>query len=220
MMNSLPLHELNLDQLEDLYKDVFDEYPDFQVVNEAYEFAKAAHSGQDRDEGRPYIVHPLRMIIMMHRDWGVNDRVMLMAALMHDVVEDTDITIDQIRDQFGEKTAEYVQALTRPRDSDEDERPNDKFEAKKRKFEYYQNAPFKIRQLKMFDLIDNMGDWPHFIEIDHPTAKKFPRWLFEYKTFVIPLAESIGPRYIEPIVEMLSTMKGLGYEPQSGHYEA
>ncbi|KXK27325.1 MAG: Bifunctional (p)ppGpp synthase/hydrolase SpoT [candidate division WS6 bacterium OLB20] len=219
-MNNSPLHELSLEQLESLYREVFDDYPDFTVLDEAYRFAKEAHAGQNRDEGRPYIVHPLRMIIMMYRDYGVKDRLMLMAALLHDVVEDTPVTIGEIRERFGEKTADYVLAMTRTRDASEDERPNDKFEAKKRKFAYFQDAPFKIRQLKLFDLIDNMGDWPLFVEQQHPTAKKFPRWLFEYKTFVIPLAESIGPKYTEPVTQMLSTMKSLGYEPVAGSYEA
>lgn len=216
-MNNLPLHKLSLTELEELFSEIFDNYLDYELVKRAYDFAKKAHAGQLRDEGREYIVHPLRMIITMFRDYQVDDRNMLVAALLHDVIEDTSISAEQIREEFGEKACDYVLALTRPRDANEN--PNDKFAAKKRKFEYYMQAPFKVKQIKLFDLIDNMLDWQYFPK-NHPTTEKFPRWLFEYKHFVVPLAESVGPRYLEPISEVLSKMKKMGYEPKNGSYKA
>jgi (p)ppGpp synthase/HD superfamily hydrolase len=81
------------------------------IILEAAAFAKIAHEGQKRKyNGRDYIEHPARVAArtMIYSD----DERLIAAAWMHDVVEDTSITIEEIRDQFGHTVANYVSELT------------------------------------------------------------------------------------------------------------
>lgn len=82
------------------------------LVKEALETARRAHSGQLRrgSDGHPYIDHPLAVAELL-LDHGYGDEV-LAAALLHDVVEKSEIGIDEIRERFGERVAGLVGALT------------------------------------------------------------------------------------------------------------
>jgi hypothetical protein len=82
------------------------------LVKDALEMAHRAHSGQLRhgSDGRPYIDHPLTVAeLLLDHDYG--DEV-LAAALLHDVVEKSEIEIGEIREGFGERVADLVEALT------------------------------------------------------------------------------------------------------------
>lgn len=83
-----------------------------ELVKDALETARRAHAGQLRrgSDGRPYIEHPLAVaeILVGHR---YGDEV-LAAALLHDVVEKSDVEIGEIRERFGERVADLVEALT------------------------------------------------------------------------------------------------------------
>jgi guanosine-3',5'-bis(diphosphate) 3'-pyrophosphohydrolase len=82
------------------------------LAAEAYEFAARAHEGQDRKgDGSPYIRHPVEVARLLHRE-GVDDEVTMAAAFLHDVVEDSDTTLDEIRDSFGDEVAAIVEAMT------------------------------------------------------------------------------------------------------------
>ena len=77
----------------------------------AYEFAEKSHEGQFRVSGEPYITHPLEITLLLA---GLEmDIPTLLAALLHDVVEDTSVTIEQVRDMFGEDVAELVDGVTK-----------------------------------------------------------------------------------------------------------
>ena len=76
------------------------------MIQRAYEFGARAHEGQTRKTGEPYITHPVAVALElaeMHLDAQA-----IAAALLHDVVEDTPATLDNIRDQFGEEIALLV----------------------------------------------------------------------------------------------------------------
>ena len=82
------------------------------LAAEAYAFAARAHEGQDRKgDGSPYIRHPVEVARLLHRE-GVDDEVTMAAAFLHDVVEDSDTTLDEIRDGFGDEVAAIVEAMT------------------------------------------------------------------------------------------------------------
>ena len=72
---------------------------DVEKIEQAYEVARAAHSGQYRASGEPYITHPLAVAKIL-AEWHL-DAQALMAALMHDVVEDTQTTKSEISRRFG-----------------------------------------------------------------------------------------------------------------------
>jgi guanosine-3',5'-bis(diphosphate) 3'-pyrophosphohydrolase len=84
---------------------------DLKRVREAYRFADEAHLGQFRTSGEPYITHPIA-VAGMCADWRL-DAQAIMAALMHDAMEDCGITKPQLIERFGAPTAELVDGLTK-----------------------------------------------------------------------------------------------------------
>ena len=80
-------------------------------IREAYKFADGAHLGQFRASGEPYITHPLAVAGLV-ADWRL-DAQALMAALMHDAMEDCGITKVELIEKFGAPTAELVDGLTK-----------------------------------------------------------------------------------------------------------
>jgi guanosine-3',5'-bis(diphosphate) 3'-pyrophosphohydrolase len=84
---------------------------DIARVNEAYLFSQAAHSGQMRVSGDPYISHPLAVAAGL-ADWRL-DAQALSAALLHDVMEDTDISKEQLTERFGKGVADLVDGVSK-----------------------------------------------------------------------------------------------------------
>lgn len=84
-------------------------YIDSSFLDEAIIFAVKAHANQERrGKGYPYIVHPMEAMEIVAT--MTKDQELLAAAALHDTVEDTDVTVDQIRSKFGEKVASLVAA--------------------------------------------------------------------------------------------------------------
>ena len=81
------------------------------LIEEAYIFAREAHEGQFRKSGEPYIIHPTAVATMLAKIEA--DEESIIAALLHDTVEDTDVTLEQIEDKFGEGVATLVDGLTK-----------------------------------------------------------------------------------------------------------
>src|SRR5437868_7316397 len=84
---------------------------DVARLAEAYRFSEAAHAGQVRQSGDPYISHPLAVAEIL-ADWHLDGQT-LMAALLHDVTEDTKVTKDEITDTFGKPVAELVDGVSK-----------------------------------------------------------------------------------------------------------
>ena len=86
---------------------------DLDTVGRAYELAEAAHLGQMRDEGTPYIVHPLRVAVSLVDELETHSTKLICSALLHDVIEDSDTTREQVAEMFGEEIAKIVWLLTK-----------------------------------------------------------------------------------------------------------
>lgn len=82
------------------------------VITRAYNMAKEAHKGARRRSGEPYIMHPLAVARIVSKEMGLGS-TSISASLLHDVVEDTDYTTDDIRALFGDKIAQIVDGLTK-----------------------------------------------------------------------------------------------------------
>jgi len=85
---------------------------DSRNIRQAYELAVRAHSKQRRKSGEPYILHPIAVARICAEEIGLGPTA-IVAALLHDVVEDTDVTLDELREQFGEKISKIVDGLTK-----------------------------------------------------------------------------------------------------------
>lgn len=84
---------------------------DLEMVQLAYDFADDAHRGQTRKSGEPYIIHPLATAHIL-ADMRI-DPLIITAALLHDVPEDTKVTLEQIKENFGEEIFLMVQGITK-----------------------------------------------------------------------------------------------------------
>lgn len=81
-------------------------------ITKAFNFANQAHAGVKRRSGEPYIMHPLAVARIVCREMGLGS-TSICSALLHDVVEDTEYTVEDIKDMFGEKIAQIVDGLTK-----------------------------------------------------------------------------------------------------------
>lgn len=80
---------------------------DLDLIRKAFFLAREAHAGVKRKSGEPYILHPLAVARILVCEMGIQDPVSVVCALLHDVVEDTNIDLDEIERQFG-KTSRYI----------------------------------------------------------------------------------------------------------------
>ena len=83
-----------------------------EIIERAYRFAKEAHKGIRRRSGEPYILHPIAVAKIASQEIGLGS-TSICAALLHDVVEDTEYTVEDIEQHFGKKIAQLVSGLTK-----------------------------------------------------------------------------------------------------------
>ena len=82
------------------------------LITKAFNFAKQAHKGVRRLSGEPYIMHPIAVAQIVCSEIGLGS-TSICAALLHDVVEDTEYTVEDIENMFGAKIAQIVDGLTK-----------------------------------------------------------------------------------------------------------
>lgn len=87
-------------------------HEDRKLIRTAYEMAVEAHKTQRRKSGEPYILHPIAVATICAEEIGLGPTA-IAAALLHDVVEDTEVTLDEIKVQFGDRVCKIVDGLTK-----------------------------------------------------------------------------------------------------------
>ena len=104
---------LTVTKFRDLLKTVRANRPndDLDVIRRAYDLSQKYHSGQNRESGEPYLSHPLEVALVL-ADMKL-DSTSIAAGLLHDLVEDTSVTIVDIRKEFGEQVAHIVEGVTK-----------------------------------------------------------------------------------------------------------
>lgn len=123
-----------------------------QLVREARMFATIKHQGQKRKYTfEPYIIHPAAVAKTVEYDARGTDE-MIAAAWLHDTVEDTDTTTNDILRDFGDIVASYVEYLT------DDNKEGNRAARKARYALVLKDAPYQVKTIKLADLIDNTGD--------------------------------------------------------------
>src|SRR5215470_4585551 len=101
-----------MDELEGIFKYLPNlTTVDRQLIERAYRRASSAHEGQLRKSGEPYMVHPVAVAQILSE--LKLDAAAISAALLHDVVEDTDITLDDLETEFGEEVSHLVDGVTK-----------------------------------------------------------------------------------------------------------
>ena len=124
------------------------------MLERAIEFATKAHKGQFRKyTGEPYITHPLAVMEIVRGVPG-HTQEMLVAAVLHDVVEDTDVSLMEIQEEFGNVVSDLVLHLTdisKPEDGN-------RLKRKRKDAEWYAQGSAEAQTIKVADFIDNTKD--------------------------------------------------------------
>jgi (p)ppGpp synthase/HD superfamily hydrolase len=127
------------------------------IILRAAAVARDAHKGQERKySGRPYITHPARVAAQASILPGATE-ALVAAAWLHDTVEDTDLTLEDVRESFGEEIASIVHGLTNKFDKASYPDMNRKAR-KKAEHERLHREPHNVQVLKLLDRIDNLRE--------------------------------------------------------------
>ena len=156
---------------------------DIGRIEEAYQFSDAAHQGQYRLSGHPYISHPLAVAEIV-ADWQLDTQA-VMAALLHDVMEDTAISKQQITDRFGKPVAELVDGLSKL-DKIEFQSQADAQAENFRKMLLAMARDVRVILIKLADRLHNMRT----LEAVRPTTRK--RVARETLEIYAPIANRLG----------------------------
>jgi len=166
---------------------------EFQTVLKAYEFANEAHKNVRRRSGEPYIVHPIEVAEIVVKDIGLGAKS-IAAALLHDVVEDTDYTFDDIKNLFGEKIALLVEGLTKIKTVlDNDDKQGSSFNNPEsiqaenlKKILLTLNDDVRVSLIKLADRLHNCRT------LEYVPEHKRDKILSETMYIFIPLAHRLG----------------------------
>ena len=118
MQNSNITPEMEDQMIELAYQNLLNGYlssnhrKKVEIIDKAFKFARDAHQGIRRRSGEPYIMHPIAVATIVNQEIGLGS-TSISAALLHDVVEDTDYTVEDIEGLFGTKIARIVDGLTK-----------------------------------------------------------------------------------------------------------
>lgn len=177
------------------YKKLFrgiEKLKDKDKIIYALNLSKKAHQGQKRDEGQDYFIHPLRVANCLIFELNIRDSDLLIAAILHDVVEDSDISLDEIKEKFGASISKLVGNLTRDKDK----------ETKQQKFQKTMKASKEIRLLKSVDWLDNLRSF--LLRKDR--GERFFRHRREALEMYIPLAESVNQYIASEMKKVIKTL--------------
>ena len=83
-----------------------------KLIRKAFKMANEAHRGMRRKSGDPYIIHPLEVALIVSQEIGLGV-TSTVCAILHDVVEDTELTIEDVENGFGKKIATIIDGLTK-----------------------------------------------------------------------------------------------------------
>src|SRR5690349_16907052 len=208
---------LTVTKFRELLRRMRDNRPndDLELVRKAYEFSQKHHSGQQRASGEPYLVHPLEVALVlaeMKMDAGG-----VAAGLLHDSVEDTSVTIVDIRKEFGEQVAHIVEGVTKISKIDFSSREEQQAE-NLRKMMLAMVDDIRVVLIKLADRLHNMRT------LEHLPPERQQKIAKETMDIYAPIAHRLGMgkirgeledlafRYLEP-----EASAGLLKEFEAGH---
>lgn len=161
---------------------------ELDVIQKAFDFANEAHKGIRRRSGEPYILHPIAVAKIVVSNIGLGYKS-IVAALLHDVVEDTHYTVEDLRSLFGDKVATIVEGLTKIKTVLDNE---DKAEQKSIQAENFKrilltlNDDVRVVLIKLADRLHNCRT------IEYMPEHKRDKILSETMFVFIPLAHRLG----------------------------
>ncbi len=158
--------------------------PKRQRIKRALNFAQKAHQGQKRKSGKPYFVHPLETARILN-SWN-QDTESICAGLLHDIVEDTSLTLENIKQEFGPNITNLVDGVTKVSEVDFRGNKKEKFAANLQKMFLAMSQDLRVIVIKLADRLHNMET----IQYLSPTAQQ--KFAQETSTVYAPLAYKMG----------------------------
>ncbi|WP_302192185.1 bifunctional (p)ppGpp synthetase/guanosine-3',5'-bis(diphosphate) 3'-pyrophosphohydrolase [uncultured Ruminococcus sp.] len=190
----IPEHEVTISELAKKILATDKQY-DLSKILSAYQLAESAHAGQTRSSGEPYIIHPLAVADIL-LDLGM-DTDTICVGLLHDVVEDTDYTLDDIRKKFGQDVAVLVDGVTKlnriPLFDKEQQQANNV-----RKILLAMSHDIRVMIIKLADRIHNMRT------LKYLPPEKQRRIALETMNVYAPIAHRLGIRTVKDELEDLA----------------
>jgi ppGpp synthetase/RelA/SpoT-type nucleotidyltranferase len=178
-----------------------------KVLENGFALMRQAHKGAVRDEGTPYIRHPLRVALILVEELGISDINLICTALLHDTLEDCkSISEENIRERFGPRVATLVRALT-----DELKGSSDLDQAE-RKIAYLKRIATEDADcilVKMCDRLDNLRSLQLV-----PDSPKAARMREQTCAYLLPLFETRLPGYLKLKEALLNAMRGSRFDPK------
>jgi GTP pyrophosphokinase len=175
-------------------------------LKKALLLAEQYHAGQKRDEIDPenagYVIHPVRAALWLIKEKRANTD-MVVATLLHDTLEDTKLSPEKIKSEFGTEVLKLVQSVTRPRPANESE--EEKLVNKPAHLNKILQGSLEAKLLKTADWLDNIRSWK-YIPSGHPSRQKFPRWINEVNNFYVPIAESVSKKAAREMKEITTNL--------------
>jgi GTP pyrophosphokinase len=195
---------LTVTKFRDLMKTMQANRPadDLELVKKAYDYSMKHHAGQSRASGEPYLVHPLEVALVLTE--MKMDSVAVAAGLLHDSVEDTSVTVADIRQEFGEQVAHIVEGVTKISKIDFVTKEEQQAE-NLRKMMLAMVDDIRVILIKLADRLHNMRTLEHLeperqqkiaketLEIYAPIAHRLGMGKIRGEL------EDLGFRYIDPI---------------------
>jgi GTP pyrophosphokinase len=186
-----------MSQLDQIITDLSSYYPgaDLALVRRAYAFAAAAHDGQTRKSGDPYVTHPLAVAGVITE--LKLDVASICAGLLHDCVEDTSATVEQLGEEFGKEIAFLVDGVTKLGKlpySTREEQQAENF----RKMLMAMARDIRVILVKLCDRLDNMRS------LHHLPPEKQERIAAETMQIYAPLANRLGIQWVKVELEDLA----------------
>lgn len=192
-----------MENKEKIYDDLIkclneNEYPkeDIEFIKKAYFLADKQHTGQKRASGEEYIIHPLSVALYLVK--MKVDREMIATGLLHDVVEDTDYTLEQISEQFGESVANLVNGVTKITTLKNSPTKSDLKAETIRKMLLAMIEDIRVIIIKLSDKVHNMST------LCYVSEEKQKRTAKECLEIYAPLAGKLGLGVIKSQLEDLS----------------
>ncbi|MDQ1353634.1 MAG: HDc protein, partial [Acidobacteriota bacterium] len=166
-----------------------------KLILSAWEIAKKYHSPQTRADGVEYVIHVYRVTLSLILEFGESSSEFILAALLHDILEDTGYTCEEMTKAFGDAVTRLVESITR-REGENRPAKGDRIQDKY--FEKIIKSGVNSIKLKLADKLDNIRD-----ALNHPKFEKRRMYVRECQTVFLPLIKKLGSPVLERKIHQL-----------------